>query len=166
MNESYFYQYLSFLMKSPLFLSILDTSWAFLGTFPMRPVSMIPCLLNWIMFWIESAEFFNLIIFWIESSVKQYIQYIELNIEWIIVWQNSNIESNQIGYRTPLLGPGKCFFGHFLIRLSRNTRSQVMSMRKFCPRALNFCYDFLSSSHFFGTPCVSEKVANIFFVSH
>ena len=27
---------------------------------------------------------------------------IESNIEWIIFWQNSNIELNQIGYRTPL----------------------------------------------------------------
>ena len=30
----------------------------FLGTSPIRPVSMIPWLLNWIIFWIESAEFF------------------------------------------------------------------------------------------------------------
>ena len=34
---------------------------------------MIPWRLNWIIFWIESADFFlNWIIFWIESWAKQY----------------------------------------------------------------------------------------------
>ena len=52
----------------------------FLGTFPIRPVSMIPWLLNWIIFWIESAKYFlNWMIFWIESWVKQY---------WIEYWIN------------------------------------------------------------------------------
>ena len=51
-----------------------------MGTFPIRPVSMIPWLMNWIIFWIESAEFFlNWIIFWIESWAKQY---------WIEYWMN------------------------------------------------------------------------------
>ena len=52
----------------------------FSGTFPNRPVSMIPWLLKWIIFWIESAEFFlNWIIFWIESCVEQY---------WMEYWMN------------------------------------------------------------------------------
>ena len=49
-------QYLPFLMKSPLFCLFLTL----FGTFPIRPVSMIPWLLNWIIFWIESADFFEL----------------------------------------------------------------------------------------------------------
>ena len=55
--------------------------------------------MNWIIFWIESAEFsLNWIIFWIESWEKQYlIKY------WQYFWQNSNVELNQIAYRTPLL---------------------------------------------------------------
>ena len=67
-----------------------------MGTFPSPLVLMIPWLSNWIIFWIETAEFFsNWIIFWIESWVKRY---------WMNhFWQNSNIELNQIGYRTPLL---------------------------------------------------------------
>ena len=52
----------------------------FLGNFPIRPVSMISWLLNWIIFWIESAEFIlNWIIFWNGSLVKQY---------WIEYWMN------------------------------------------------------------------------------
>ena len=51
----------------------------FLGTFPIQPVSLIPWLLNWIIFWIESAYFFYWMIFWIESWVKQY---------WIKYWIN------------------------------------------------------------------------------
>ena len=43
-------QYLPFLMKSPLFVYFGH----FLGTFHNRPISMIPELLNWIIFWIES----------------------------------------------------------------------------------------------------------------
>ena len=51
-----------------------------LGNFPIQPVLMIPWLLNWIIFWIEWADFFlNWIIFWIESLVKQY---------WIEYWMN------------------------------------------------------------------------------
>ena len=46
----------------------------------IRPVSMIPWQMNWIIFWIESADFFlNWIIFWIESWAKQY---------WIEYWIN------------------------------------------------------------------------------
>ena len=52
----------------------------FLGTFPIRLVSMILWLLNWIIFWIESVELFlNWILFWIESWLKQY---------WIEYWMN------------------------------------------------------------------------------
>ena len=65
-------------MKSPLFCLFWTLFGQFLGTFPIRPVSMIPWLLNWIIFWIESAEFLlNWIIFWIESWVMQY---------WIEYW--------------------------------------------------------------------------------
>ena len=52
----------------------------FSGTLPIRPVSKSPWLLNWIIFWIESAEFsLNWIIFWIESWVKRY---------WIKYWMS------------------------------------------------------------------------------
>ena len=65
--------------KAPSFV-YLDTFWAFLGTFPIRPVLRISWLLNWIILWIESAQcFLNWITFWIESSVKQY---------WIEYWIN------------------------------------------------------------------------------
>lgn len=36
----------------------------------------------------------------------------------------------------------KMLFGRFLLRLSKIKRSQVMSMGKFDPTALNFGYDF------------------------
>ena len=49
---------------------------------------------------------------------------------------------------TPL-GPGKCFFGRFLLRLSMTERPQVMSMVKFSPTTLNFDYEFVLSVHFF-----------------
>ena len=52
---------------------------------------------------------------------------------------------------TPLV-PGDWFFGHFLLRLSRIKRPQVMSMPKFSPTALNVDYDFVLLVHFFGTP--------------
>ena len=73
-------RYLPFLMKSPLFCLFWTLFGQFSGTFPIRPVSKSPWLLNWIIFWIESAEFFlNWIIFWIESWVKRY---------WIEYWMN------------------------------------------------------------------------------
>ena len=50
------------------------------------------------------------------------------------------------------LGPGKCFFGRFLLRLGRIKSSQVMSMVKFGPEALNFGYDFVILVHFLGHP--------------
>ena len=69
-----------FWWKAPFSCLFLTLFGQFLGPFPFRPVSMIPWLLNWIIFWIESAEFFwNWIIFWIESWVKQY---------WIKYWMN------------------------------------------------------------------------------
>ena len=52
---------------------------------------------------------------------------------------------------------GDCFFGHFLIRLSRIKRPQIMSMIKFSPIALNFGYDFVLSIHFLGHP-VDENI--------
>ena len=73
-------RYLPFLMISPLFCLFWTLFGQFLGTFPIRPVLIIPWLLNWIIFWIESPEFIlNWIIFWIESWVKQY---------WIKYWMN------------------------------------------------------------------------------
>ena len=72
--------YLPFLMKITLFCLFWTLFGQFSGTFPIRPVSKSPWLLNWIIFWIESAEFFlNWIIFWIESWVKRY---------WIEYWMN------------------------------------------------------------------------------
>ena len=59
-------RYLPFLMISPLFCLFWTLFGQFLGTFPIRPVLIIPWLLNWI-------------IFWIESWVKQY---------WIEYWMN------------------------------------------------------------------------------
>ena len=73
-------RYLPFLMISPLFCLFWTLFGQFLGTFPIRPVLIIPWLLNWIIFWIESPEFIlNWIILWIESWVKQY---------WIEYWMN------------------------------------------------------------------------------
>ena len=67
-------------MKSPIFRLFWTLFGQLLGTFHKRLVSMIPWLLNWLIFWIESADFFmNWIIFWIESWVKQY---------WIEYWIN------------------------------------------------------------------------------
>ena len=73
-------RYLPFLMISPLFCLFWTLFGQFLGIFPIWPVLIIPWLLNWIIFWIESPEFIlNWIIFWIESWVKQY---------WIEYWMN------------------------------------------------------------------------------
>ena len=93
-------RYLPFLMISPLFCLFWTLFSQFLGTFPIWPVLIIPWLLNWIMFWIESPQFIlNWIIFWIESWEKRYgIEYWMNNF----FWQNSNIELNQIGYQPPL----------------------------------------------------------------
>ena len=72
-------------MKSPIFVyfgHFLGYFGHFLGTFLIQPVSMIPWLLNWIIYWIESPQLFlNWIIVWIE--------FWETNIE-------SNIELNPI----------------------------------------------------------------------
>ena len=93
-------QYFPFWMKSHLSFCLFWTLFGkFLGTFPIRPVSMIAWALNWIIFWIESAEFsLNWIIFWIESWVKQY---------WIQYWINHflakfkhQIESNWVSSPT------------------------------------------------------------------
>ena len=67
-----FNRYFHFLIKKTLFFSIWTLFGQFLGTFLIRPVSMIPRLLNWTIFWIESLEFiFNWILVWIEFCVKQ-----------------------------------------------------------------------------------------------
>ena len=99
-------RYLPFLMKSPLFCLFWTLFGQFSGTFPIRPVSKSPWLLNWIIFWIESAEFFlNWIIFWIESWVKRY---------WIEYWMNHFlakfkhwIESDRVS-NTPNTTPPTC----------------------------------------------------------
>ena len=84
-------------MKSPFFVYFEY----FLGTFPIRPVSMIPWLLNWIIFELNQQNFFNWIISWIESWVQQY---------WIKYWMNHCmakfkhwIESDWISATTTLL---------------------------------------------------------------
>ena len=49
-----------------------------------------------------------------------------------------------------LLGPGKCFFGRFLLRLSRSKHSQVMSKGKFGSTSIKqCCLGFVSFSCFF-----------------
>ena len=71
--------YLPFFMNSPLFNLFWTLFRQFLGTFPIGPVSMIPLLLNWIFFWIESAYFFNWIIVWIEFWINNIESNTELN---------------------------------------------------------------------------------------
>ena len=87
-----------------LFLSIWTHFWAIFVNFSFRPVSMIPWLLNWIIFWIESAEFsLNLIMYWIESWLKQF---------WIEYWMNHFlakfkywIESDRVSKTSRWRGP-------------------------------------------------------------
>ena len=95
----------------------------------IKPISVLPHLLNWISCWIEFfLKIFELNIFlnWICLKIFElnnflnwiFVKNIELDnflnwifvkyywIEyWIIFWQNSNIELNQFGYRSPL-SPG------------------------------------------------------------
>ena len=62
MNESYFESIFAIFDDKPPFFCLFWTLFGqFLGNFPIRPVLMIPWLLNWIIFWIESADFFELI---------------------------------------------------------------------------------------------------------
>ena len=70
-----------------------------MGTFPIRPVSMIPWLMNWIIFWIESAEFF-LIEQYFELNLGQ--SNIESNIEWIIFLAKFKywLESDWVSFTT------------------------------------------------------------------
>ena len=49
----------------------------------------------------------------------------------------------------PLM-PGNQFFGRFLLRLSLINPSQVVSMVKYSPTALNFGYGFVLIVHFLG----------------
>ena len=94
MNHSLSWMFAS-LMKVPFYV-YFGHFWAIFGTFLNLSVSRIPCLLNWITSELNQQIFRNRIIFWIE------LNNIESNIEWIIFWQSSRIESNQVGYRTPL----------------------------------------------------------------
>ena len=48
------------------------------------------------------------------------------------------------------LGPGKCFFGRFLLRLSRIKRPQVMFMVKLSPTAFKF--DIAPLVQYLGNP--------------
>ena len=62
-----------------------------------------------------------------------------------------------------LLAPlvsGDWLFGHFLLWLSRIKRTQVMSMVKFSPIALNFGYDFVLLVYFFGAAFIMMVVQN------
>ena len=101
-------RYLPFLMISPLFCLFWTLFGQFLGIFPIRPVLIIPWLLNWIIFWIESPEFIlNWIIFWIESWVKQY---------WIEYWMNHFlakfkywIESDWVSFTTSTWSRSLCW---------------------------------------------------------
>lgn len=83
------------LMKVPFYV-YFGHFWAIFGTFLNLSVSRIPCLLNWITSELNQQNFSesNNILNW----VKQYwIKY------WMNhFWQSSRIESNQVGYRTPL----------------------------------------------------------------
>ena len=114
-------RYLPFLMKSPLFCLFWTLFGQFLGTFPIRPVLIIPWLLNWIIFWIESPEFIlNWIIFWIESWVKQY---------WIEYWMNHFlakfkywIESDWVSFTTRMKSDS-----FRSIQSRRNSREQYQS---------------------------------------
>ena len=77
----------------------------FLGTFLIQPVSMIPWLLNWIIYWIESPQLFlNWIIVWIE--------FWETNIE-------SNIELN------PILPKFKLWIESFWVSIMANPTTLV-----------------------------------------
>ena len=92
MNESYFESRFVIFNEKPPFWAIF---WHFsYSTSINDPLTVeLNYLLNWI-----SIILFNWIILWIETWVKQYwIKY------WMNqFWQNSKIELNQIGYRTPL----------------------------------------------------------------
>ena len=95
-------RYLPFLMISPLFCLFWTLFGQFLGTFPIRPVLIIPWLLNWIIFWIESPEFIlNWIIFWIESWVKQY---------WIEYWMNHFLAKERLANPTIIVCLGHLRF--------------------------------------------------------
>ena len=100
MNESYFESIIAIFDENSSFLSILDTFWAIYGQFSFSTSINDPLTieLNYLLNWI-SRIFFNWLIFWIESWVKQY----HIIFEWTIFWQNSNIESNNVGYPPPLV---------------------------------------------------------------
>jgi len=56
------------------------------------------------------------------------------------------------------LGPGKCLFALFLLKLSRIECFQDIPMGKFGPTVLNFGHDFFSVSHFFWDTLYSKVI--------
>ena len=109
-NESYIESiFWTFKWKAPFlvyfghFLGYFGHFW---GTFLIQPVSMIPWLLNWIIYWIESPQLFlNWIIVWIE--------FWETNIE-------SNIELN------PILPKFKLWIESFWVSIMATPTSSYM----------------------------------------
>ena len=97
-----------FWWKVPFFFLFWTLFGQFLGTFPIRPVSKSPWLLNWIIFWIVSAEFLNWIIFWIESWVKRY--WIEYWINHFLAKFKHWIESDRVS-NTPSWGAHLDYWG-------------------------------------------------------
>ena len=97
MNESYFESIFALFDKKHPFCLFWTLFGQFLGTFPFWPVPMMPWLLNWIIFWIESAEFIlNWIIFWNGSLVKQY---------WIEYWMNRFLAKFKHWIESDLVSP-------------------------------------------------------------
>ena len=93
-------RYLPFLMKSSLFLPILDTFWAIFGHFSYSTSinDYLSIKSNYLLNWISIIFFeLNNILNWIlgEAILNQILN-------GPFFWQNSNIELNQIGYRTLL----------------------------------------------------------------
>ena len=137
----FFNRYLPFLMISPLFCLFWTLFGQFLGTFPIRPIWIIPWLLNWIIFWIESSEFIlNWIMIWIELNhflaivwhffyLASFIDSltIELNyllnwisrffLNWIIFWIESWVKQYWIEY----------WMNHFLAKFKHWIESDWVS---------------------------------------
>ena len=65
----------------------------------------------------------------------------------LVLWRTGSITSGWYH-----LGLRSVFWCFFLLRLSRIKSTQAMSIVKFSPTALNFCYDFVLLVHFLGHP--------------
>ena len=100
MNESYFESIFAIFDEKSPFLSILDTFWTIFGHFSYSTSikESLTIELNYLLNWISRIFFeLNNILNWILGKAI---------LNWILnesfFWQNSKIELNQIGYRTPL----------------------------------------------------------------